>query len=149
MNNKVFKEFLTEMQKLKDEHLHILRGHLLIEEKLRELITVKVKKPEALSDARLSFNQILCIAVSFYWKKNSDWLWGSIRKLNNIRNNLSHQLTLKKYEDNIKSFLDIFKNDEFVLFIEAEKFGNRTRMVIAMSIIYQHLDKFIKEPTKS
>lgn len=126
-----------------------MRGHLLIEKKVRELINAKVRKPEALSDARLSFNQVLCIAEALFWKKGSDWLWESIRKLNNIRNSFSHQLTPKKYDDNIKEFFDIFKNDQFVLFVEAEKFSNRTRMVIVLNIIYGHLDKYIKKAAKN
>lgn len=145
MEKNLFKKFLSEMTNVKDEHLKILRGHLLIEEKLRELINSKVTKPEAFSDARFSFNQLLCIAEAFYWQKNSDWLWETIRKLNNIRNSFSHQLTPKKYEDNIKGFLGNFKDDEFVKEL-GKGLGDETRMILAMSVIYRHLDKYIKKP---
>ena len=47
--------FAMDMTKIDDEHLYLLRGHLLIEEKLRELINSKSKKPDAFNEARLTF----------------------------------------------------------------------------------------------
>ena len=67
-------DFFPEMSNLKDEQLHILRGHLLIEKKLRELIDLKVERPDALSEAKLSFHQILCITEALYWENDSDRL---------------------------------------------------------------------------
>jgi hypothetical protein len=92
--------FTMNMTKIEDEHLYILRGHLLIEEQLRELINLKIRKPDALIEARLTFNQILCIAKALYWQRNSEWLWEGIMMLNNARNSLSHKLTREKYDKN-------------------------------------------------
>lgn len=139
--------FFSEMANVKDEHLHILRGHLLIEKTLRELINSKVKKPDALSEARLTFNQILYITEAFCWEKNSDWLWESIRKLNNIRNSFSHQLTPKKYNENIDEFLSVCEDNN------PDKFGKNlstmSRLVLAMHFIYHNLNEYIKDSTNS
>jgi hypothetical protein len=126
-------EYFIEMSNLKDEHLHIMRGHLLIEKKLRELVDAKLKKTEALNEARLSFIQILCVTEALYWKKESDLLWQLIRKLNNIRNSFSHQLKPKKYDDLIKEFLDMcgFKKP----YEQSTKFT----IVLAMYSIYKIL----------
>lgn len=100
-------EYFLEMANVKDEHLHIMRGHLLLEKKIRELVDAKLKKPEALKDARLSFSQIVCVAEALCWKQKSDLLWQLIKKLNNIRNSFSHQLAPKKYDELVKEFLDM------------------------------------------
>jgi hypothetical protein len=139
--------FFSDMANVKDEHLHILRGHLLIEKKLRDLINLKVKKSGALSEARLTFNQILYITEAFHWEKNSDWLWESIKKLNNIRNSFSHQLTPKKYNEYINEFLSICEDNN------PDKFGKElsveSRLVLAMHFIYHNLDGYIEDPANS
>lgn len=124
--------FLQEMANVKDEHLHIMRGHLLIEKKLRELLNDKVVKPDALSDARLTFTQVLCIVEALYWKENSDWLWQQIRKLNNIRNSLSHQLDPKKYDEAIKEYFEMCVKSP-------NEFGKKFTIILAMYNIYKNL----------
>jgi hypothetical protein len=133
-------DFLVELTNVKNEHLHILRGHLLIEKKLRELMYLKVEKPDTLAEARLSFNQILCITEALYWEKESEWLWESIRKLNNIRNSFSHQLTPKKYANAITEFLSIYKPDEF---------GQGARIMLVMYAIYRKLNEYVVASTNS
>jgi hypothetical protein len=130
-------DFFPEMSNLKDEQLHILRGHLLIEKKLRELIDLKVERPDALSEAKLSFHQILCITEALYWENDSDRLWQSIRKLNNIRNSFSHQLEPKKYDDIINEFLDICGAKK------PYEFSTKSTLVLAMNSIYCNLDKYV------
>lgn len=132
-------EFFIDLANVKDEHLHVMRGHLLIEQKLRELIDLKVKRPDALSDARLTFNQIVCIAESFYWEKYSDWLWQGIRKLNNIRNSFSHQLEQKNYEKIVKEFIGICRDNNTEL-------SGRSRIILAMCSVYTRLDAYIQAP---
>jgi len=73
--------FFNHMPNVDDEMVSILKGHLLIEKQLRELIQLESKKPKALADARLSFHQVLCLAESYYWYKGSEWLWSGIKKL--------------------------------------------------------------------
>ncbi len=126
-------DFFPKMANLKDEHLHIMHGHLLIENKLRELVDAKLKKPEALNDARLSFSQILSITESLYWKQESDLLWQLIRKLNNIRNSFSHQLEPKKYNELIKEFLDMCG------YKKPYELSTKSTIVLAMSSIYKIL----------
>jgi hypothetical protein len=137
MTKDIMLDFFPEIANVKDEHLHIMRGHLLIEKKLRELIDTKVAKPEALSDARLSFNQILCIAEALYWEEESNWLWQQIRKLNNIRNGFSHQLEPKKYDKDIKDFIEMCVEDPHEL-------SAKSSLVVAMYSIYKNLNELRK-----
>lgn len=126
-------KYFLEMTNVKDEHLHIIRGHLLIEKKLRELVDVKLEKPEVLNEARLSFSQILCIAEALYWKKDTDLIWQVTKKLNNIRNSFSHQLEPKKYDVLIKEFLDMCG------YKKPYEFSTKLTVVIAMHNIYRFL----------
>jgi hypothetical protein len=145
LNNLSAHLFFTDLANLKDEHLHILRGHLLIEEQLCELVNLKTKKPDTLTEARLTFNQILCLAEALYWQKDSGWLWEGIRKLNNIRNSFSHKLNPKNYNDLINSFLSLVEGnnpDEFYKGLSAQ-----ARVDIAMSFIYSNLYCYLKTST--
>lgn len=129
--------FLMGMTKIKDEHLYILRVHLLVEEQLRELINLKIRKPDALIEARLTFNQALCITKALYWKKGSEWLWDGIMMLNNARNSLSHKLTPEKYDKIIHDFLKLIESisqDEF-----AKSLSGTGRLLWALMFIYHNL----------
>ena len=48
----------------------ILKGHLLIEEQIKLIINERVRKHESLSDARLTFHQLICIAEAFLPESN-------------------------------------------------------------------------------
>ncbi|WP_331343886.1 hypothetical protein, partial [Cellvibrio sp. UBA7661] len=45
-----------------DRVIVILKGHLLVEELLREYVNFQFPQPKALLDARLTFQQNLCLA---------------------------------------------------------------------------------------
>jgi hypothetical protein len=70
--------------------LLILRGHLLIEKQLDELITAKLIKPEAYLGLRLRFAEKLKLTEAMYGEVGV--CWRDIREINIIRNSLSHQL---------------------------------------------------------
>lgn len=135
-----YARFFTGMTEVEDDHLHIMRGHLLIEERLRELINQKFKNPDALIEARLTFNQLLCIAKAFYWEKGSEWLWEGITKLNNIRNSLSHKVMNKNYDRDVDAFLRLFEGND-----PDRMFGVKSRLVLAMAFIYCRLSEYLDE----
>jgi len=135
--------FTIGMTKIEDEHLYILRGHLLIEELLRELINLKMRKSDALIEARLTFNQILCIVKAIYWQRDYEWLWESIMILNNARNSISHKLAPDKYNRIIDSFLKLVEKKNPSEDIEG--LSNKARLFIAMCFIYNSLSTFLVE----
>ena len=83
--------------------LVILKGHLLIEEQIKLIISERVKKPEALSDARLTYYEYICIAEAFL-PENKD-IWKPVKKLNNIRNKLAHNAEHGGLDDQIDDFV--------------------------------------------
>lgn len=89
---KASKEILGKLE----EHLRyvdesaqvILKGHLVIEETLSEIISTFVFHDEYLEGARLSFAQKLAIARTMSLDEHGNEMWQLIAALNSLRMNL-------------------------------------------------------------
>lgn len=77
-----------------DELTLILKSHLLIEELLRDYCAHSIGHPKYLSEARLTFKQIFCLARSIYTLNlpSMDWTWGTVISLNTMRNLMAHAI---------------------------------------------------------
>ena len=75
-----------------DEALIVLKGHLVIEERITATIEKFVFHPEHLENARLTFAHKIAIARSMSLDESDSPMWGGIEKLNALRNKLSHSL---------------------------------------------------------
>jgi hypothetical protein len=80
-----------------DLTLQVLKGHLLVEELLRELFILQLQFPAALKGkggTSLDCHRIICLvqAITPYSDKEP-WIWLAARKLNKVRNNLAHKLS--------------------------------------------------------
>jgi hypothetical protein len=116
---------LKHLPKNSDLELCILKCHLLIEELLEKIITNASKNPNHVVKAKLSFSQKIHIARAFSSLKKEAWLWGSIKKLNDTRNELAHELSAQKKNEMCEKFISIVegeftKPEQKIL---SEKFG--------------------------
>jgi hypothetical protein len=75
-----------------DEALIILKGHLVVEERITAVIEKFVFHPEHLEKARLSFAQKVALARCLSRDESGNSVWELIEKLNSLRNKLSHSL---------------------------------------------------------
>ncbi len=75
-----------------DAALIILKGHLVIEERITAVIEKFVFRPEHLDKARLTFAQKVNVARSMSLDERGNSVWEMIEKLNALRNKLSHSL---------------------------------------------------------
>jgi hypothetical protein len=75
-----------------DAALIILKGHLVIEERITAVMEKFVFHPEYLDRARLTFAQKVNIARSMSLDESGNSVWEMIEKLNALRNKLSHSL---------------------------------------------------------
>ena len=88
---------LNQRLRSKDSHLAgILQCHLFVESILEELIQLCLgTNADAVLSARLSFEQKLAIAAKLELEKDwpllQDYVVGSLRKLNSLRNKLAHR----------------------------------------------------------
>jgi hypothetical protein len=87
-------QFLRLVGQLESDNaaLIILKGHLVIEERLTSVIEKFVFHPEHLEQARLTFAHKLAIARSLSLDEDKNSMWSLIKKLNALRNTLSHSL---------------------------------------------------------
>lgn len=94
-----------------DDVLIVLKGHLLVEELMREYCANRIPNPSHLDAARLTFIQILCLSQALSENDGPHWLWGAARKLNSLRNMLAHRLAPEGFDDKRKEFVDFAVNE--------------------------------------
>ena len=94
-----------------DSVLVTLKGHLLVEELLEELIWLKCRAPEYLKRARLSFAQKAAMAHALTGTNHEtglvlpDSFWPMIEALNELRNDLAHRLEGEKRDERMKKLI--------------------------------------------
>ena len=74
-----------------DPTLLILRAHLLLEERLRDVVARICRSPDELPAARLSFYQVLCLCRALVGRHDEP-AWGFVGRLNEVRNRMAHNL---------------------------------------------------------
>jgi hypothetical protein len=123
-----------------DQTLVVLKGHLLVEEMLREFVDRRVRHPDELPDARLTFQQCLCLARALDEDPSRAKLWRTVEKLNTLRNKLAHSLEPKELDRHIKDFVEMQSNfDPTEPFIDDEKkFGSLASCILGMCLTLSH-----------
>lgn len=91
-----------------DITLVILKGHLLVEEQINEVINAKLINSDALKPSRLEFFQRICLAEALYPSDVNPILWKAVIKLNKIRNDIAHNLTPTGLDNRLKDFVKFF-----------------------------------------
>lgn len=127
-----------------DEIVTILKSHLLIEEQLIKLINIEIIRPEALADSRLSFHQLVCIAESMHWHSKDEWMWNSIRKLNKIRNSLSHELKPKSLERDIADFHCAIETKCPTEVKNRLRELDNTRLTMTIALLYSYISAYLE-----
>lgn len=90
----------------KDLTLLVLKGHLLVEEGLEELISVSCPEPEHILKSTAGFAMKARIAQSLTGHLIYRGLWPMIEALNTLRNDLAHKLDSPKLNERILNFMD-------------------------------------------
>lgn len=92
-----------------DVTLIVLKGHLLIEEYMYQLLSAHFARPSCLKEARLSFSKLKWITQGLCYKPFDKWLWDSIGVVNQIRNAFAHKLEPDGYEGQLDKLFQIMK----------------------------------------
>lgn len=87
--------------KVDDITLITLKGHLVIEEHLSDIISKFVHHSSEAENAKLSFHQKVFIARSMSLKENNNEVWDLILAINSLRNDLAHSLESNKRENKL------------------------------------------------
>jgi len=74
-----------------DPLVMVLKGHLLLEEDLQQIIDAWIPNSKLLRERRWSFGHraALCKGICDKWAP--EWLWNALEELNSVRNKLVHR----------------------------------------------------------
>ncbi len=98
------------LDKTDDPILVILRAHLLVEERLRDMLTQICRAPEELKAARLSFHQALCLCRAVIGRQDEP-AWDFIGRLNEARNRIAHRLDPGNFDELLGSVVAKLRPD--------------------------------------
>lgn len=138
---RLLQRFVTHLPlQTTDRTLVVLKGHLLIEEMLREFVSKHFHDPQQLTDARLTFHQCLCLARAIETDQLREKLWRTVERLNTLRNKLAHSLEPKELDKYVKEFLEMQSDfDPGEPFIDKEqKFGALASCILGMCLALSH-----------
>lgn len=100
-----YRQFSRHVCKSDDLILLTLKGHLLIEELLIEIISNHMKDPAGLwKDFKSEFLDKLCLVRGLC---GSSIYWNCIQELNEIRNKYAHNIETPQIEDRIDRFIEL------------------------------------------
>jgi hypothetical protein len=88
-----------------DPTLLVLRTHLLVEERLRDIINRICRAPSEVRSGRLSFYQVLYLCRAIIGRHDEP-AWGFVERLNEVRNRMAHQLDPGNLDELIGSVVD-------------------------------------------
>lgn len=120
----------------------ILQGHLFVESLLEELITLCLdKNSEAVLSASLSFDQKLTISSKLHlavdWPLIPDYVVGSLRKLNSLRNKLAHRYGHEVSESDVRELFVGLENE--LPYQEIFEDGTEVAISRYIAFIFGHL----------
>jgi|AntRauTorcE11898_2_1112593.scaffolds.fasta_scaffold01229_7 hypothetical protein len=101
-----FKRFLNLFPHGADQTFVILKGHLLIEEQVWQVIEENVKSSTPLKELRLGCHAEIAFAESLVANDSEEDLWKFLRRLNNIRNKIAHNVKPTGLNESIDSFVN-------------------------------------------
>jgi hypothetical protein len=96
-----------EMERVDALAQTILKGHLIIEAALDNILAIILFHPEHLREARLTFNQKVHIARCYALRKNTNPVWNVILEINSLRNEIAHRLEGEKRRAKIARLREI------------------------------------------
>jgi hypothetical protein len=84
--------FIAHMHSSSEPLVAVLKGHLAVEDAIKQLIEQEVQAPEHLSNVRLTFDQRVSLGHALTGTAVPTWAWAGARKLNTIRNKFAHRM---------------------------------------------------------
>lgn len=98
-------QYLTFMPQGDDLVLIVLKGHLLLEQQLEQIIKQVVAHGDILDDARLTFVHKAVLAKAMCWTEHENSMWDFIDALNTLRNDIVHSLGNDKTDGRLQKAL--------------------------------------------
>ncbi|MEC8963732.1 MAG: hypothetical protein VX649_02850 [Pseudomonadota bacterium] len=116
-------KFSEEVKYVDDSAQILLKGHLVAEDLMNQALEAFVLHVEHIENAKLQFHQKLELCKAISVNDNNNNMWNLIKKINVLRNALSHSLDPDRREKAVKSLASIYDHE----------FGPETRVIDGMS----------------
>jgi hypothetical protein len=146
LDPKLVAKCMAEFQRMDEEVLIVLKAHLLIEERLNEILTKFVFHPSFLEKANLRFHQKVHVARSFSLDQQDNRMWDLILAINTLRNEMAHTLQFERRKQKTAAVMDIYAEvQSSKMATEGKRFAAHVRMGFAASYCIGFLGGFEKE----
>jgi hypothetical protein len=99
-----FRRFYHFLPKSEDHSLVLLKAHLLVEEQVRAFVQERLVNPNALKKSRMTFSQVACLAEALSSEDIHENVWRAVKKLNQLRNDIAHELEPVQVEQQLREF---------------------------------------------
>lgn len=103
-----------------DLTLAVLKGHLLVEEALEEVVVAHCKNPHLVQEQQVNFATKLLFARALTGAEELSLVWSACKRLNSLRNALAHKLDHPDTQKRLLTFLSTFNDPD----IEWERADN-------------------------
>lgn len=149
-----FERELKHLPRTDDLSLITLKGHLLIEEVLEDLIKHRCNDPDVLHNVDMSFFLKAKLANAFWGTRlANDYeipanTWEAVEALNSLRNEFAHRLESPAVEKKLQKFLQLYSRNKLPSDDPSEK---ATSLLTTISFLYAVLSSFedvIKRPER-
>ncbi len=134
----VFQMFEKHMPPSRDITLIILKGHLLVEQVLADILDSELPHSKAIYDARISFSNRLAIVKSIYGTDNT-FPYGVIENLNSLRNQLVHSLEPKDMQTKLDDFINKVKQSNVSMLSKYSQLEFSERLKLAIISLYAYI----------
>ena len=129
-----YQRFRRLMPKTQDLTLIVLKGHLLLEEQLQHFLDDLSRKPQALSDARLTFFQRWRLMQAITGHSHSDNIVRFVDGASRLRNRLAHHAEVLELEQAVDGLLNTFYEDEFYPPVSKRQRATELRNAFALTV---------------
>lgn len=99
-------ELSKQIPRIDDVTLIVIKGHLVVERCLFEILQKNMHNHKYLEDARLSFAQLLNLVQAISKMPPHENTFNDIKRLNRLRNHLAHNLPNENTDKLIDEFID-------------------------------------------
>ncbi|MBP2304762.1 hypothetical protein GBZ48_10525 [Azospirillum melinis] len=123
-----FRKLLPRSQ---DTTLLVLKGHLLMEELVNELVTGLLPNPAVFSPTQIRLHDRICLAQALLPNGEAPLPLEAALTLNTLRNRLAHHLEHPQVDQLIAEFLRAFEDPEALDEFGTERTATRLRRCIA------------------
>lgn len=124
--------------------LILLKSHLLVEELLRGYIDRKLPNPSAFKHDQFLFAKILMLCCALSPPKMKSWAFDAAKKLNDVRNEIAHELESEELPGKRESFVKLVEQHSKGSVFPPDERGE-ARLYMAIADLHNELIRVLHE----